>query len=67
MSAKKITKKKKKVIISIVVASLTFLVSTFVPESSPIKSGIIEFINQVSSIISTTPDSGFDNDSTFVY
>lgn len=67
MAAKKITKKKKKVIITIVVSSLTFLISTFVPESSPIKKGIIELINQVSGIISTTPDSTYNNDSTYVY
>jgi hypothetical protein len=67
MSAKKITKKKKKVIIAIVTASLTFLISTFVPESSPIKKGIIELINQVSSVIDTTSDSTFNNDSTYIY
>lgn len=67
MTAKKITKKKKKVIATIVVTTLTFLTSVLIPDSNPIKKGVFEFINQIGSVIITTDDTVIIPDTTFIY
>ena len=67
MAAKKITKKKKKVIVTIVVSTLTFLATAFIPDSNPIKKGVFEFINQIGSVIITPDDTVSIPDTTFVY
>lgn len=67
MTAKKITKKKKKVIATIVVTTLTFLASVLIPDSNPIKKGVFEFINQIGSVIITPDDTVIIPDSTFIY
>lgn len=67
MTAKKITKKKKKVIGTIVVTTLTFLASVLIPDSNPIKKGVFEFINQIGSVIITPDDTVIIPDSTFIY
>lgn len=67
MAAKKNTKKKKRVIVTIVGTTLTFLATVLIPDSNPIKKEVFEFINQIGSVIITPDDAVIVPDSTYIY